>query len=162
MGAVSSASDDRDAGRGGPPLSVLGETLLDSLRVAAGAHAPPRGCRDGRCGACLVELDGVLVRACHVTAASVSSTSVLRLARDVSGDEAARAALDHFAFARPTRCRLCVGALALTAAHLRARAAEGRAPAEPSEVRAAACTIRCVCTGAGSIERALQAGLLPK
>lgn len=133
-----------------------GGSLLDLLRARLGSGAPPRGCRDGRCGACLVELDGELVRACATAATAVAGASSLRTARDVACDPSACEARTHFTDARPTRCRLCVDALMITASHL------ARERIDDPTLALHARAIRCACTGSGSIERALHAALRPK
>jgi aerobic-type carbon monoxide dehydrogenase small subunit (CoxS/CutS family) len=126
-------------------------TLLDVLRTERGLRSVSRGCTDGSCGACRVLVDGEIVSSCRVRWQDVPEGARIEAYESLAEDPAAKRAVDAFAAERPTRCRLCVGALAVTAVSL-ARA--GRA-GDLEAIDASLETATCMCTGRGSWRRAL-------
>ncbi len=130
-----------------------GATLLSVARQFLGFRSAAAACGDGRCGTCRLLVDGVLVNACGRTMASVRDGARIEGEESLSDDEAAQDAVAAFVDDRPTRCRLCVPALAVTAAALARRGERGVETA----VEAALATATCMCTGRGSLRRALLA-----
>src|SRR5262249_24064591 len=100
-------------------------SLLDVARRVLGVRSASRGCDDGRCGACRLIVDGALVNACGSRWADIREGAVIEAYEQLASEPAAVRAVDAFAAERPTRCRLCVGALGVTAAWLARRGKEG-------------------------------------
>jgi aerobic-type carbon monoxide dehydrogenase small subunit (CoxS/CutS family) len=129
--------------------------LLEVLRSELGVRSASRGCQDGSCGACRVLLDGALVSSCNARWGDVRDGAKLETYEDVALDPAAIRAVEAFGVERPTRCKMCVGALGVTAvavARTNAVDPEGREDA----VEAALVGATCMCTGRGSWRRALS------
>jgi aerobic-type carbon monoxide dehydrogenase small subunit (CoxS/CutS family) len=126
-------------------------TLLDVLRSDFGVRSASRGCEDGSCGACRVLVDGALVASCRVAWADVNDRARVQTYEEIASDPAAAEAVDAFAKERPSRCRMCVGALGVTAVAI-ARASGPREEAVEKALEDAT----CMCTGRGSWRRALS------
>ena len=129
-------------------------TLLDVARRELGVRSAsaPR-CVDGKCGACRLLVDGELVNACAVLWENVRDGATIEAYETLADDEAATRAIDAFAEERPTRCRLCIGGLGVTAVSLARAGKQG----DPDAIEAALITATCMCTGRGSLRRALLA-----
>lgn len=125
--------------------------LLEVARAQLGMRRLLRGCEDGRCGACRALVDGALVATCRVPWGTVSEGATIASAESVEGAPAVARVLAAFESERPTRCRMCVGGLAVTAAALE------RQGASPENVEALLEGATCSCTGRGSWRRALGA-----
>ncbi len=154
--APDSATPPRDV-----PVSADAERpLLDVLRVELGVRSASRGCQDGSCGACRALLDGALVSSCRVPWADVRDGATVETYESLAGDPAAARAVEAFAEERPTRCRMCVGALGVTAVAIARRARlPGADEAERESVVEESLTgATCMCTGRGSWRRALSRG----
>jgi carbon-monoxide dehydrogenase small subunit len=123
------------------------DTLLDVLRRERGVRSATRGCQDGTCGACRVLVDGKLVNACTMKWSDVPQDARIEAYEDLVNDPAAAHAVTAFLEERPTRCRLCVGALGVTAVAISRNALE---------VERAIGEATCMCTGRGSWRRALK------
>lgn len=127
------------------------ETLARALRREGLGHVL-LGCRDGRCGSCRLLLDGDLVNSCVVLVADVVDGATVETADALYDDEAGSAVIRAFDAERSTRCRLCVGALRVTAVSL-----VRRGELQDQEAREAACEkAACMCTGRASWRRALE------
>lgn len=122
------------------------DKLLDVLRRERGVRSASRGCQDGTCGACRVLVDGKLVNSCTVKWGDVPKNARIEAYEDLENDPAAALAVSAFLKERPTRCRLCVGALGVTAVAISRNGLE----AEDAIGEAT-----CMCTGRGSWRRAL-------
>ena len=85
--------------------------LLDVLRGELGVRSISRACQDGSCGACRVLLDGVLSASCRVPWGDVPEGARVETYEQLASDPDAARAVDAFADERPSRCRMCVGAL---------------------------------------------------
>jgi carbon-monoxide dehydrogenase small subunit len=129
--------------------------FLDVLRAELGVRSAARGCQDGSCGSCRVLLDGVLVSSCKVRWADVRDGAQVEAYEDVALDPAAVRAVDAFGEERPTRCKMCVGALGVTAVAV-ARSNAGDAKGREDAIEAALVGATCMCTGRGSWRRALS------
>ena len=96
-------------------------------------------------------VDGALVSSCLVAWEDVKEGARIETYEDVGSEPAAVRAVDAFADERPTRCRMCVGALGVTAVAI-ARGDVARDQAIDEALRDAT----CLCTGRGSWRRALS------
>jgi aerobic-type carbon monoxide dehydrogenase small subunit (CoxS/CutS family) len=131
-------------------------SLLDVLRAELGVRSASRGCQDGSCGACRVIVDGALVSSCGVAWGALADGARVETYEELASEEAARRVVDAFEAERPTRCRMCVGALGVTAIAV-ARAGTSAAARETA-IEDALAAATCMCTGRGSWRRALLAG----
>ncbi len=143
--------------RGGRPLPLThdaGSSLLDVVNRSLGVRSASKGCDDGSCGACRVLLDGRLVNACGVRFEDVRDGAEIETYEDVAGEPAAVRAVEAFSGERPTRCSLCVGGLGVTAVALEREGKSG----DEGAIEQSLATAKCMCTGRGSLRRALLRG----
>jgi aerobic-type carbon monoxide dehydrogenase small subunit (CoxS/CutS family) len=117
--------------------------LLEALR-RSGRVSVMRGCDDRTCGACRVLVDGELVLAC---AGDVPEDAAIEAYEDLAEDPIAERAVSIFDLERTTRCKQCVGGVAVAAVYI------DRSGADVDAIAAGA---RCACTGRGSLRRALE------
>ncbi len=153
--------------RFGPDLAGAGarvidadpsRTLLDVLRSELGVRSAARGCQDGSCGSCRVLLDGALVPSCQLAWGDVKDGAFVETYGRRSPPIRPRAGpWTHSQKERPTRCRMCVGALGVTAVAIaRSLAPESPEGAKDDAIEGALRTATCMCTGRGSWRRALS------
>jgi aerobic-type carbon monoxide dehydrogenase small subunit (CoxS/CutS family) len=121
-----------------PPLTPL----LDALREEVGDTSPKPGCREGRCGACTVLLDGEPVVSCLVPVGRADGAEVTTV-RGLGTDGDLSAIQQAFARAGAVQCGVCTPGMVL-ATHALLR--ENPHPTEP-EIRAALVNNLCRCTG---------------
>jgi aerobic-type carbon monoxide dehydrogenase small subunit (CoxS/CutS family) len=126
-------------------------TLLDVVQDVLEAHAASKGCVDGKCGACRVLVNGAPTNACQMRWRDVPDGVEIVTYEDIASDSAVVAAVTAFEDERPTRCSLCIGGLGVTAYAL----AGGGKTSSPERVEEALETATCMCTGRGSLRRAL-------
>ena len=141
---------------GGQAHVVAGDeatVLVDVLRGPMATPSVARGCHDGRCGACRVLVDGALVNTCTARLGDLRDGAVVETYEDLALEPAAVTAVEAFLAERPTRCTLCVPSIGVTAVYLARRGEAGNRAA----VNEAIDTAACVCTGRGSLRRALLA-----
>jgi aerobic-type carbon monoxide dehydrogenase small subunit (CoxS/CutS family) len=94
-----------------------GVTLLEVLRDYAGLTGTKYGCGEGRCGSCMVLIDGRAMNSCLVPATSAAGKQLVTIEGLASGERlhpVQQAFLDHAAF----QCGFCtpgmiVGTVAL-------------------------------------------------
>ena len=128
-------------------------SFLEVVRGALGIKSAARGCGNGLCGACRVIVEGEVCNACTVTVGEIPDGARIEGYEDLADDPAAALAVEAFTAERPTRCTLCVPAVGVTAVSLARHAQAGNLAAIDDSLRTAA----CLCTGRGSIRRALLA-----
>ncbi len=124
--------------------------LIDVVYVALGVRSSARACGNGRCGSCRLLLEGEPVKACELAWADVPDGARLESYETLKRDPAVKLAVAEFTRERPTRCRMCIGALAVTARSLAGRELTGEV------LDAALVDVTCMCTGRGSLRRALE------
>ncbi|MGH8784972.1 MAG: (2Fe-2S)-binding protein [Cupriavidus necator] len=122
--------------------TALRDTLLTVLRDQLGLTAAKRGCNQGVCGACTVNIDGQTVRSCLTLAQNCESAEVQTL-EGLCDDPMMRALQQAFAREGAFQCGFCTPGM-LVGAH-----ALIRSNPQPSEqdVRTALSGNLCRCTG---------------
>lgn len=138
----------------GAPISIAGNaatTLLEAMRDHLDLVAPKAGCGIGRCGACVVLLDGEPVNACLVPLTRVHGRRVTT-SDGLDGpvaDAVRRALVENHAF----QCGACAPGFLVSISYL---ANLSPRPSVP-EVELALAGHLCRCTGYGGIRRAIRA-----
>jgi carbon-monoxide dehydrogenase small subunit len=129
----------------------LGESLLYVLRERLGLPGSKNACEQGECGSCTVTLDGELVCACLVLAASAAGAEV----RTVEG----LAPADHptdvqtaFVEEAAVQCGFCTPGLVMAIHHL----LDANPAPTDLELREAISGNLCRCTGYGRIFAAVR------
>ncbi|WP_079123084.1 2Fe-2S iron-sulfur cluster-binding protein [Streptomyces abyssalis] len=120
----------------------IGESLLYVLRERLGLAGAKDGCSQGECGACSVQVDGRLVAACLVPAATAAGSEIRTvegLASDGVPSDVQRALTESGA----VQCGFCVPGLAMTVHDL----LEGNHAPSELEARKAISGNLCRCSG---------------
>ena len=131
----------------------LGESLLYVLRERLGLPAAKAGCEQGECGSCSVLLDGSLVCACLVLAASVGEREIVTVEGLQPGERAVLTAVQRaFVETGAVQCGFCTPGLVMAVHDLLAR---DTAP-DDLAVREAISGNLCRCTGYGRILAAIH------
>lgn len=131
----------------------VGENLLYVLRERIGLPGAKAACEQGECGSCSVLVDGVLVCACLVLAASVSGSEIttvegLQPLSPGSFNRVQQAFLEEGA----VQCGFCTPGLVVAVHDL----LERNPGASEGEVREAISGNLCRCTGYGRILAAVE------
>lgn len=127
------------------------DTLLDCLRDQLGLTGTKEGCGTGDCGACSVQLDGVLVCSCLVLGAEAQGKRVETVEGLSDGPELhplQRKFIEHAAL----QCGFCTPGILVAA---KALLAQNPDPTE-TEVRYWLAGNLCRCTGYDKIIRAVM------
>lgn len=127
------------------------DTLLDCLRDQLGLTGTKEGCGTGDCGACSVQLDGVLVCSCLVLGAEAQGKSVQTVEGLASGPDLhplQRKFIEHAAL----QCGFCTPGILVAA---NALLQQNPDPTE-TEVRYWLAGNLCRCTGYDKIIRAVM------
>lgn len=128
----------------------LGESLLWVLRERLGLPGAKNACEQGECGSCSVLVDGTLVCACLVLAASAVGTAITTVE---GADDACARVQRAFVDEGAVQCGFCTPGLVMAVHDLLQR------DPSPSEVdvREALSGNLCRCTGYGRILAAVRA-----
>lgn len=97
--------------------------LLDVLREELGDMTPKPGCREGRCGACTVLLDGEPIVSCLVPAGRVAGCSITTVDGLTGSDEDLQGIQETFETTGAVQCGICTTGMMLS---VRAMLAEQR------------------------------------
>lgn len=127
------------------------DTLLDCLRDQLDLTGTKEGCGTGDCGACSVQLDGVLVCSCLVLGAEAQGKSIQTVEGLSNGNDLhplQRKFIEHAAL----QCGFCTPGILVAA---KALLAQNPDPSE-SEVRYWLAGNLCRCTGYDKIIRAVM------
>jgi carbon-monoxide dehydrogenase small subunit len=131
--------------------SWIGESLLSVLRDRVGLYGTKGACEQGECGSCSVLVDGELVCACLMLAASAQGAEIVTiegLAPDGTLTDVQRAFVDSGA----VQCGFCTPGLVVVVHHLLDAVPE---PTELQMKEALSGNI-CRCTGYGRIFAAVE------
>src|ERR1700720_1328826 len=94
--------------------------LLDVLREQFGLTGTKEGCGEGECGACSVEIDGVLVNSCLVPVVQAEGASIRTIEGIVDGDRL-HAVQQAFITHGGAQCGICTPGMILATVNLLAR-----------------------------------------
>ena len=131
---------------------VEGRTLLvDFLRSGLGLTGTHVGCDTSQCGACVVLVDGVSVKACSVFAQEVAGKSVTTIEGMANPDGSLGVIQQAFQDNHGLQCGFCTPGMVMTAADLLSR---NKNPSE-KEVREYLEGNLCRCTGYHNIVKAI-------
>jgi aerobic-type carbon monoxide dehydrogenase small subunit (CoxS/CutS family) len=143
----------RDVEVAAPPT----EPLLDVLRGELGDTTPKPGCREGRCGACTVLLDGEPVLSCLVPLGRALDGAVTTLDGELDGGVVASSGLSDvqaaFARAGAVQCGICTPGMIMATQALLAEFPS----ATEAQIREGLVNNLCRCTGYQKILDAVAA-----
>jgi carbon-monoxide dehydrogenase small subunit len=125
-------------------------SLADFLREDCGMTATHLGCEHGACGACSVDVDGLLTRACLKFAVQCDGRAVTTL-EGLNQDRVTAALRDAFHRSHALQCGFCTPGMLVTARDLLLRKPQ---PNE-AEIRDALAGNICRCTGYAGIVHAI-------
>lgn len=131
--------------------AALHDTLLTVVRDQLQCTAAKRGCNQGVCGACTVEIDGRTARAC-LTLAHACVGAEIRTLEGVQDDPAVKALQGAFAAEQAFQCGFCTPGMLMSASAL---LASNRRP-DDSQIRTALSGNLCRCTGYVKIAAAVR------
>jgi len=116
--------------------------LLDVLREQPGLTGTKEGCGEGECGACSIELDGVLVNSCLVPALQADGATI-RTIEGVAQQGHLDAVQQSFLTCGGAQCGICTPGMILAVLNLLARNPHPSAAA----IREGLSGNLCRCTG---------------
>jgi carbon-monoxide dehydrogenase small subunit len=128
-----------------------GESLLYVLRERVGLYGAKGACEQGECGSCSVLVDGELVCACLVLAASAVDRPIVTI-EGLASDERPTDVQQAFVEAGAVQCGFCTPGLVIAAHDLLERIAEPT----PTQIAEELSGNICRCTGYGRIVAAVQ------
>ena len=133
---------------------VEGRSLLvDFLRADLGLTGTHVGCDTSQCGACVVHVDGVAVKACTMLAAEADGAEVATIEGQANADGSLNKIQQAFQDYHGLQCGFCTPGMVMSAAAL---LKDNPKPSE-AEVRAYLNGNICRCTGYHNIVRAIMA-----
>lgn len=124
--------------------------LLSLLREDFALTGAKPGCEIGRCGACMVWLDGEPANACLVMAWQLEGRRVTTI-EAVAADAVSLPVRDALARCGAVQCGYCSAGMVMTLTYLHQRAPRP----EPQETAALMCGNLCRCTGYGGVSRVI-------
>jgi carbon-monoxide dehydrogenase small subunit len=116
--------------------------LLDVLREQPGLTGTKEGCGEGECGACSVEIDGVLVNSCLVPVLQAEGATIRTIEGVANGDRL-HAVQQAFINHGGAQCGICTPGMVLAAVNLLERHPR---PTE-MQIREGLAGNLCRCTG---------------
>lgn len=125
--------------------------LLDILREDLQLTGAKPGCGIGRCGACMVWLDGAPVNSCLLMAFQLQGRSVTTI-EAVAEQPASAPVREALAHCGGVQCGYCSAGMVMTLTHL--HSLQPRPSRE--EAAALACGNLCRCTGYGGLQRTID------
>lgn len=130
----------------------LGESLLYVLRERLGLPGSKNACLQGECGSCSVLIDGKLVCACLVLAASAVGSEIVTV-EGLSPDGELSDIQQAFLTEGGVQCGFCTPGFVVSVQHL----LEHNPEPTDLEIREAVSGNLCRCTGYGRIFAAVRA-----
>lgn len=131
--------------------AAMHDTLLTVLRERLDLTAAKRGCNQGVCGACTVQIDGRTARACLTLAHRCEGSEVYTL-EGVQEDPALIALQGTFAAEQAFQCGFCTPGMLMSARSL----LEHDPLPDEAHVRTAMSGNLCRCTGYAKIVTAVR------
>jgi len=116
--------------------------LLDVLREQAGLTGTKEGCGEGECGACSIEMDGVLVNSCLIPILQAEGSRI-RTIEGVADAKYLNTVQQAFLAHGGAQCGICTPGMILAALNLLSRNTQ---PTE-QEIREGLSGNLCRCTG---------------
>lgn len=139
----------------GRPVSITAPPmtpLLDVLRDEVGDTSPKPGCREGRCGACTVLLDGNPVLSCLLPVARAADGEITTV-QGLSGiGDELDDVQEAFARAGAVQCGICTPGMILATCAL----LQDKPDASRDEIKAGLVNNLCRCTGYTKILDAVE------
>lgn len=133
-------------------LTTDNQTLLDLLRDTMGLTGTKKGCEEGECGACTIQLDGRAVNACMLLAREVEGCKVVTI-EGLNRDGKMHPLQKQFIEKWALQCGYCTPGMIMSAKTLLER---NPSPTE-EDVRNAIAGNLCRCTGYAKIVEAVLA-----
>ena len=128
------------------------ETLADAVRERLGLTATHLGCEHGACGACTVDVDGKVTRACLMLAVMADGRSVSTL-EGLDADPGIALLRRHFHDGHALQCGFCTPGMLMMGRDILAR---HKAP-DAATIRKELSGQICRCTGYANIVAAIEA-----
>jgi aerobic carbon-monoxide dehydrogenase small subunit len=125
--------------------------LVDFLRGELGLTGSHIGCEHGICGACTVQVDGVIVRGCLMLAVQADGAEVITIEGLTESGEIADLQ-ENFVTRNALQCGYCTPGMLMTAAEL----VKAGKPASRDEIRTFLSGNYCRCTGYHAIIDAVE------
>jgi len=116
--------------------------LLDALREDLGLTGAKEGCGEGECGACSIEMDGLLVNSCLVPTLQAAGAKI-RTIEGVANGGRLSAVQEAFLAQGGAQCGICTPGMILAATNLLERNED---PSE-EQIREGLSGNLCRCTG---------------
>ena len=129
--------------------TLLSSFLRDDLKLT-GTHV---GCDTSQCGACVVHVDGVVVKACTMLAVEADGADVATIEGQANADGSLNVIQQAFQDHHGLQCGFCTPGMVMSAAAL---LKENPKPSE-ADVRAYLEGNICRCTGYHNIVKAIMA-----
>ena len=133
---------------------VEGNTLLvDFIRETIGLTGTHVGCDTSQCGACVVHVDGVSVKACTMLAAQAEGSEITTI-EGIGSSEALHPMQEAFHDNHGLQCGFCTPGMVMSAIEF---VSKNKSPSE-QEIRDGLEGNICRCTGYHNIVKSVKAG----
>ena len=127
--------------------------LVDFIRETVGLTGTHVGCDTSQCGACVVHVDGVSVKACTMLAAQAEGSEITTI-EGIGSSEALHPMQEAFHDNHGLQCGFCTPGMVMSAIEL---VSKNKSPSE-QEIRDGLEGNICRCTGYHNIVKSVKAG----
>tara|TARA_B100000287_G_C20667082_1_gene792077 strand:- start:2060 stop:2527 length:468 start_codon:yes stop_codon:yes gene_type:complete len=127
--------------------------LVDFIRETVGLTGTHVGCDTSQCGACVVHVDGVSVKACTMLAAQAEGSEITTI-EGIGSSEALHPMQEAFHDNHGLQCGFCTPGMVMSAIEL---VSKNKNPSE-QEIRDGLEGNICRCTGYHNIVKSVKAG----